>query len=968
MVHPRLALIGRRDELDQLADLLAPERGGSASLRRHLLLAGDAGVGKTRLLQEFRTAAIERGWNVVAGHCLDFGDSALPYLPFTEVLDRLSVTHPEVVDTILQVHPALSRLRAAGRHDPGSIDRGQIVAGVHALLDAVAAAGPTVVVIEDVHWADQSSRDLITLLLTRPFTSDLVLVASYRSDDLHRRHPLRRQVAEWSRLGGVERLTLGPLPDDEVRTLVHELSHEVGDADREDIVARAEGNAFFVEELVGAATGPGHWMPDELADVLLVRLDRLGDEARSVVRTASVAGRRVRHGLLAQVVDLPAARLDEALRQAVESHVLVAGTGDYWFRHALLAEAVYEDLLPGERVSLHGRFATALAADLDDGDGSAAELARHARQAHDLDTALIASITAGAEAMAVGAPEEASQHYERALTLIPGRILPPEVRPALVVESCVLALTAAGRAERGAALAREQVERLSPETTPADRSRVLAAAALALGVLDNARLDPIAYSREAVELAPEDDPALRARVLANHARILGWVHRFDEAEEAGLAALALAELHGLAATASAAVAALTSLRKTGDPSELRIAARGSIARAQAAGALEAELQGWFLLARSYEDYGLWGDAEEAFLAGIERAVAAGQPWAPYAVEPRHQLSWVYYVQGRWAEALELTAVARPGAPPVGYASLDAIRQMVRQGQGQRVPRRLHRDTWNTDGVVAVFTAATEIVEAGIAGDHADAVAVYDDAVATLTRVWDSDFSARLRLGAVTVGVLADALGGLRAAERPAVLAEAERIAAEAGAVVARLGGRPDWGPEGRAWTARLRAELLRAHWRAGDEVSAGVLVEAWQATVEAYDVMGHRFETASTLAVLATLLRATGDVAQARTVAERARVIAVELGASRLLAQLGSVAAAPPARGATPAGPALTPREIETLQLVAAGRTNGEIAKALFISTKTVSVHVSNILAKLGAGGRTEAAAIARRDGLITDS
>jgi DNA-binding NarL/FixJ family response regulator len=289
---------------------------------------------------------------------------------------------------------------------------------------------------------------------------------------------------------------------------------------------------------------------------------------------------------------------------------------------------------------------------------------------------------------------------------------------------------------------------------------------------------------------------------------------------------------------------------------------------------------------------------------------------------------------------------------------------VRQGQGQRVPRRLHRDTWNTDGVVAVFTAATEIVEAGIAEDHADAVAVYDDAVATLTRVWDSDFSARLRLGAVTVGVLADALGGLRAAERPAVLAEA----AEAGAVVARLGGRPDWGPEGRAWTARLRAELLRAHWRAGDEVSAGVLVEAWQATVEAYDVMGHRFETASTLAVLATLLRATGDVAQARTVAERARVIAAELGASRLLTQLGSLAAAPPARGATPAGQVLTPREIETLQLVAAGRTNGEIAKALFISTKTVSVHVSNILAKLGAGGRTEAAAIARRDGLITDS
>jgi DNA-binding CsgD family transcriptional regulator/tetratricopeptide (TPR) repeat protein len=963
MVHPRDELIGRRDELDQLADLLEPRSGRSAMARRHLLLAGDAGVGKTRLLTEFASAAAPKGWSVVLGRCLDFGDSALPYLPFTEIVDRLLVTHRELVEEVARHHPALARLSASGRAESGPVDRGQLFVGVHALLDAVGEVGPTLVVLEDVHWADQSTRDLITLLLTRAFRSDVVLVVSYRADDLHRQHPLRRQVAEWTRLGRVERLTLGPLDDDEVRSLVRQWGPDVPPRERDDIVARAEGNPFFVEELVSAASGPDHWLPEQLADVLLVRLDRLDDESRSVVRAASVGGRRVRHHHLAEVLDLEAGCLDEALRQAVESHVLVAGKGDYWFRHALLASAVYDDLLPGERVRLHRRYAQMLGTAA---DGTAAELARHARLAHDLDTALVASIAAGAEAMAIGAPEEAAQHYERALPLMSGRTLPEGLRPALVVEACVQALTEAGRPERGGALAEEQLALLAPDTSPGDQARVLSAAARAIGLLDNARFDPLEISDRAVALAPVDEPAVRASVLVNHALILGWLggRRPDEGEEAGVEALGLAERHGLEAIASAASTALVSLRRGSDPGELRPALRAAIERATKAGAFEAELQGWFLLARSHQDRGEWSEAEAAFRAGIDRAVAVGRPWAPYAVEPRFQLAWVYYVQGRWEEALDLVSLARPGAPPVGFASLDAIRQMIRQGRGEEVQRRLHRELWATDGVVAVYTASTEMVAAGRAGEPADAVVIYDEAVEAISRVWSPTFAGRLRLATVTIGVLADAIGDQRGAGREATLAEVERLYAEAGGVAERFACRADWGPEGRAWAARLEGEWLRCRWRAGVEVEPEELISAWREAIGAFDAMTHVPEATAARVVLATLLRATGDLAAARETVAVALPAARRLGATPWIKALTGSGDVPADRAPVSE---LTRREHEIVRLVAEGLSNGEIAARLFISTKTVSVHVSNILAKLGAGGRTEAAAIARRRGLLGD-
>ncbi len=470
--HTSRTLIGRDAELKEIASLLGVRpragEGTDGSEPRAVLLSGDAGVGKTRLLTELRDLATADGWQVFAGHCLDFGDSALPYLPFSEVLGRMAAALPDVVDTAAGLHPALSRLQPGRRvlssheeGEPSALDRADLFEAVHELLEEAAEKAPVLLVVEDAHWADHSTRDMLSFLFSRPFEGPVGVVASYRSDDLHRRHPLRAQVAEWSRFRGVERLQLQPLQASDVRTLISELHPApLGDEEIDDIVDRAEGNAFFVEELVGAAAGPGRWVPAELADVLLVRLDRLDETARQVVRAASVAGRRVSHDMLAAAAGLDSAALDRGLRGAVETNVLVARrAGATPSGTPCSGEAVYDDLLPGERVRLHAAYAEALSSGR--AAGTAAELARHARLALDLATALTASIRGRRRgqrrrrARRGGAPLPAGARAAR-----PTRSVRVDVDVSKLVVKAVESLTASGHPIRAAALAKEQLDRL----------------------------------------------------------------------------------------------------------------------------------------------------------------------------------------------------------------------------------------------------------------------------------------------------------------------------------------------------------------------------------------------------------------------------------------------------------------------------------------------------------------------------
>lgn len=985
-------MVGRDDELAHLAASLGVRPRRPAADLTDVLLSGDAGVGKTRVLRALRDVAFEEGWQVFAGHCLDLGDSAVPFLPFSEVVGRMATELPDVVDEVTASHPSLARLQPGRRvmaptdaldAEASSFDRADLLGAVAALLTRAAQVAPVLVVVEDTHWADRSTRDLLSYLLARADSGGYAVIASYRSDDLHRKHPLRRQVAEWSRLRGVERVALDPLDDDAVRALVEELvPGGLPESELADVVARAEGNAFFVEELTSAAAESGGGdLPADLADVLLVRLDRLDDSARAVVRTAAASGRRVTHELLEAVSGLAAAELDAGVRGAVEMNVLVADRGGYAFRHALLAEAVYDDLLPGERVRLHARYVAALR----DGSarGTAAELVRHARLAGDRPTALAAAVRAGNEAIAVGGPDEAAHHYQVALELLasePSLADGDDTHASLDLSKLVVttadALSASGDPERAVAVLREQLDRLPADASPSWRARMLSSLAVTLLVLDT-EADVVAISAEAAGLAPSGESGLRARVLSNHARTLAAYGQVEEARGVGLDALALAERLDLTEVASEAVTTLSGLDRTGPTEGFRAALVRAVGQAQEAGAVHAELRGRFLIGRSHEDHGELDQAAQWFRSALEKAEQAGLPWAPYGFESRWQLVWILLVRGRWDDALELMVVEGPFPPPIPRAMLAAERLLVVQARGEDVANRAAglRPYWRREGGVAIHAAEAELLAAGAADDPAAAVAVYDEAVAVLGVTWHPWFSARVRLAALSVEALADAMHRRSAGERAALLDHVTRLA-EDGRVTRERHGDAQWGPEGRAWEARLEAEALRARWLAGDTgpdadaapvPTSEELVAAWRRAEAETAEMGHVHQLARTRLHLAEVLRATGDAAGAREVAGAGLAEAERLRATLLAARLRPLAgpAQPAAVDRGPASVSLTAREREVLGLVAEGRTNGEIARVLYISTKTVSVHVSNILGKLDVASRTEAAAVARRRGLL---
>jgi DNA-binding CsgD family transcriptional regulator/tetratricopeptide (TPR) repeat protein len=977
-------LVGRAEELERLAGLVGVGTSPDDVRPEAVLLAGDAGVGKTRLLVELRRRAEQAGWRVMCGHCLDFGESALPYLPFSEAFGRLAAEAPALASSLVTAGPAVARLMPArrlmsdeppDRDDSGPIDRRELFESVHAALELLGRAAPMLLIVEDVHWADQSTREMLSFLFSRGFATPVSIVASYRSDDLHRRHPLRTTAAEWSRLPGVSRLELGRLPDADVRTLVRTL-HPLPLPERavRGIVERAEGNAFFTEELVAAAESGTGVLPVALADLLLVRLDRLDDEARQVVRAAAVSGRRVSHEVLAQVVELEPGALDGAIRTAVERNLLVPTPGDvYAFRHALLAEAVYDDLLPGERIRLHAAYATALAKG--GFGGTAAELARHARAAGDLPTAARASIAAGDEAMTVAGPDEAARHYEVALELAMATGLDDVDLVDLTLHACK-ATIAAGHTLRALALAQHQLGELPPDRSDRDRARLLHAVALAAIVADT-NLDLLAVTSEALQLVPADPPSpLRARLTILHARASLERGRDDDAARWAAEARVMGEQLELADVLADAATTLARIgERAGDPEAAQVLLEETVAEARSAGVLNAELRGLFSLAILHYERGRLPESIEIWGRAAEVARTAGRPWAPFGLEARVMGAQAAYVAGDWDRAAREADVRGESPPEVAEAMLTSVGLAVRAGRGDAEALALvpHlRRQWDVEGMVTLLTTTAGIDLHGDRGDIDAAVALHDEAVASLVQLWErKDFQARVRFSGLLIGQLASAAGRTGSRDRGALL----DLASEPLDVARRIGEQraaAAWGhgPEHRAWLVRTEAEHARLRWLAGvDAPEAGELEALWRRALGAFEEFGHVFEVARSRARLAAVLRAAGNAAEAAEHVRLATEVARQLGAEPLQSELRALGAPAPARGpAARAEEALTAREREVLALVAEGRSNREIANQLYISAKTVSVHISNILAKLGAAGRTEAVAIARRRGLLTDA
>lgn len=962
--------VARAEQLARFQLALERARGGEPGA---ILVSADAGVGKTRLLSRMAEVAEAAGALVVISHCIDLGDVGLPYLPFAEALTALrSVT--DTVEPVIAARPALGRLLDVGLVAPhgGAEDQAarlQLFDGIAAAMSTCGTAErPLVLMIEDLHWADPSSRDVLRFLLARLRSEHLLVVGTYRTDDLHRRHPLRPVLAELLRHPKIDHLELPPFTRDELAEFSEAITgHVLPEATLQRVLARSEGNAYFAQELL--ESGPDvAALPGSLSDVLHSRLERLDPAVQALARIASVSGRRVSEPLLRAVASRDPrfpdqAAFDAALREAVTHHVLAA-EDSVWlaFRHALLAEAVYADLLPGELAGLHRSYLQQLTAD--PSLASQAEIAHHAILSHDLSAALAASYAAAREAAEVLAPAEELRRLETVLQLwdaVPDAMARTGVDHTEVAMAAAAAASRAGQPGRAVALAMSALD----ESDEVRSARLTPAVASYL--IDDARPEEaMVLAEKALGVLDGEGPSAdRARLLAAHARSALNSDRDDEARVTAERAVAEARLLGVPDAEADALTSLAVL-EVDDADRAAELLAGSVARARASGDLLTELRSTHNLAANRYYAGDLLAARVICEEGIVRARTTGVLWMGYGVGTLIFRELIRYVSGDLS----------PAEPAVDWVpesatwtlSVVGLYAAVARGDPDVIERgRSVEVDWKRDPMMALVSGGCSIDALTWAGEQQAATELTLQVIEFLDSAWNDYFLGGIWLSALGLAALADraeqirAVGGDLSADLALGATLLERTAETARRGRPR-GGR--LGPEGRAWMARARAEYGRLIGR--DDPGL------WRAAIAEFGFddrgRGYRYEVARSRWRLAGALAAAGDSAAAKAEAALALSEAREMGANPLT--LAILALGRRARldlpGSRPAIGPLTEREDEVLRLVARGLTNRQVGERLFISGKTVSVHMSNVLSKLGVSGRAEAVAVAHQRGLIT--
>jgi DNA-binding CsgD family transcriptional regulator len=958
------SFVGRAAELDRMHKLLGDAEAGQPVV---MLVSGDAGVGKTRLISELAADAAERGFAVLSGRCAELADT-VPYLPLA---DAVRGARGSLADAVAS-RPVLARLLpdhelTTPTPDLPGVAQQQLFGAVLGLLTELATVSPVLLVLEDLHWADRSTRDLVSFLSRVLRSERVALVLSYRSDDMHRAHPLRPVVGELHRLPTVTAITVGPLDPTAMAQHLTQLAGGRLDAAAIDtLISRAEGNAYYAEELL-AASSSGRALPTGLADLLVARLAGLSAAAQQVLHAAAVTGRRIDDTLVMDASGLSAADYEDAVREAVARQLLVPdGEAGLAFRHALLREAIYNDLLPQERTRLHARLAELLAER--PGEGTAAELAGHCLASHDIPGAFAASVQAGLEAWRLAAPADAHRQFDQALALW-DRVSDPErlsglSRGRLAYRSALCAADA-GQLDAAVSRLRRLMTELRHDADADPRLLTRVMERLSFFLLDiDADAEALAVASASVEVLPPEPPtAERAAALATHARTLlnladpGAAARAREAD----AAAAAASAPWLQADALATLSAVS--ERAGRPDEAEALAMQALDLVVDSDMAGVDLRVRNFLARLRLESGDLPGAAAAAHVGVERAARAGLSLAPYGLDLRYLHYLTHVADGSWDHAQDLADAFPVRVTNVAEARLSAMALFidVARGSDRVAERRAWLEPYLDSDLMTRYIATGLVAEdAYWAGDLAGAVTAAQATIETAT-TWaaGTDTPQLIRPAAIGIGALADQARLARASGQPAgeLVAAAETLAATArrGASSRRKSG---LGVDGRGWLARAEAELRRA---AGDNDP-----ESWRAVTETFSP-DFRYEAARSRWRLAEALAEAGHRDEAQGEWRLAVAVADDLGATRLRAALTDLARRARLGRADQRGSALgglTARELDVLRLVAAGRSNREIAAELFISDKTVSVHVSSILGKLGAASRTEAAAIARDTGI----
>lgn len=987
--------VGRTEELEALNDALVRAAAGEPQA---LLIGGEAGVGKTRLVEEFATAACRDGAVVALGGCVEIGADGLPFAPFSTALRALRREMPDDFaaaaagqeEELTRLLPELGE-SSGGRHDEEGMAR--LFELTARLLERVAADRTVVVALEDLHWADASTRHLLAYLFRTLRTGRLVVLATYRADDIHRRHPLRPLLAELDRLRTVRRIDVGRFTRDEVgRQLAGILATEPDPTQVDAIFERSDGNAFFVEELAVCGTeGCGTGLTDSLRDLLLVRVERLTESAQRVARVAAEGGSTVEYRLLTAVAGLAEDDLIEALRAAVNANILLAtpdGDG-YRFRHSLVREAVSDDLLPGERSRLNRRYAEALEADptLVPADQRIMRLASYWYHAHHPAKALPAVLDASVEARCRHAYSEQLRLLERAMELWDAA--PEDVRDTLRPIDYTEVYPPCG---------------CDPATTPLRYLDILAEAAVA-GRLSGERERALKITKRALHLLEDDgDPLRAAWFWVQRSRLVQALARGDGWRELGTAqrlvrGLPPSEVH---AEVLDNVARWSMLHEPG-PDALS-AAESAVEYARMVGARETELNARITLGALLVDSGspepglaeMYEVKQQALTEGVPSVAGRAYVNLPSELDAVGRTreavpilqeglaytrkfglldseAWVWanlsealYSLGRWDEAADAAAGAlRVGlsAKPQGGGAMCLAHVALGRGDLAEAARQLaaaraHLGTHDPMPQYSLLLSRIAIGIAAAEGRLLDARAELAGVLATGVPPGTQRYGWPMLLAAATAEADSRALPA--AAENRAEVLQRLRDAAKKTATDA-----PIW----LAHEQWVRAELARAESRD--------TADLWSEVVTAFERLERPYDLARVRLRLAeALLTAGGDEERDRAaeLLRLARAITDHLGARplahsvALLAQRARLALSPvpPRRSADPAEAlGLTSREYDVLRLVAVGRTNRQIAEELFISPKTASVHVSNILGKLGVAGRGEAAAVAHRLGLF---
>jgi DNA-binding CsgD family transcriptional regulator len=945
-------LAGRAADVEQLLDLVSNAVGGRSG---GLLVVGEAGVGKTSLV---RRVCSDVGEAIVClwGTCLPLLSTTVPFLPFTAAARDWAHT---------QVAPGPPARRVDERA-PGAAP-----STFDAWLSELCARQPVLLVVDDLQWADQSSLDVLMYVLAGPQSRRLAVVTTIRDGEADR-YDLRRWLADVRRLPQVRELRLAPL--DRVATgqlLTGRLGGPPHESVIDEVFARSRGNPYLatllVRDLPANATGLPPGLPGQLREAVARSWFGLSEPARDLTRLVAVAGRPRRAEFLREVSDVLVPGLDvaPALREAVRLGVLVANAdGAYWFAHPLLAEVLEADMLPEDARAWHAGFAVALtrkmeAAGVDDA-GYAVALADHYMRAGDLENAFGWALRGADIAESAGGVAEALRLLRRALDLQPVAGDPEVDRVALLQQIRAVA-ERTGTLEAELNAIDEMLELVDSAGDPLLVTDLLVRRTW-LRQFTGREFAGTEDLRRALRLAREyPESPQYARAMAGMARVEIW-RGLPSGPARAAEALALARASGCAATLSYALA--TKIQAWCMDAQARPYEGDPLQDGRLAQSAAAQARDYYAFLHAT----MWtANAQDGIISrGWIEIVRQGREELTSLGSPHTYVAWLASCEaegllflGDWKaceQRLRVAVCATPGTGGDTSRRLVAARLAAWQGRWSEAAGHLARAEELFAEQSGFLGLSFDSVRAELAVAQGDTEQAFTVALAGLQQ--QADLVERLLPTAARAAAdQAEAFRDRGESTEPA-LERLDHLRHAYPVVPTEDNPRPSERAHATAMQALYLAEQSRGR-REPDAATAWIhAAQACAAASLAWDETYARWRAAE------ACLPRRSDRTTARTQLQRAHELAVDLHAAPLREQIQALAtsygiplqAANQSMTADEAMPipGLTAREKEILSHVVAGHTYREIARALVISEKTVSAHISNLLRKTNTANRAD--------------